>query len=89
MQKLGRRRNGFRAQWWLCGRKKCIATWRNFKIDTGCIVAFTQTVSYDIQFVGGIKKYHFRWRRFILCTPLQSPGKFGFRRFYQQIGPEF
>lgn len=25
------------------------------KIDTGCIVAFTQTVSYDIQFVGGIK----------------------------------
>ena len=25
------------------------------KIDTGCIVAFTQSVSYDIQFVGGIK----------------------------------
>ena len=25
------------------------------KIDTGCIVAFTANVSYDIQFVGGIK----------------------------------
>ncbi|MBS1771780.1 MAG: TIGR00266 family protein [Bacteroidetes bacterium] len=25
------------------------------KIDTGCIVAFTQQVNYDIQFVGGIK----------------------------------
>src|SRR6266480_537264 len=25
------------------------------KIDTGCIVAFTGTVEYDIQFVGGIK----------------------------------
>lgn len=25
------------------------------KIDTGCIVAFTQNVSYDIQFIGGIK----------------------------------
>src|SRR6476660_3429124 len=25
------------------------------KIDTGCIVAFTSSVNYDIQFVGGIK----------------------------------
>jgi len=25
------------------------------KVDTGCIVAFTQDVDYDIQFVGGIK----------------------------------
>ncbi|MCB9261532.1 MAG: TIGR00266 family protein [Flavobacteriales bacterium] len=25
------------------------------KIDTGCIVAFTQNIEYDIQFVGGIK----------------------------------
>ena len=25
------------------------------KIDTGCIVSFTPTVHYDIQFVGGIK----------------------------------
>lgn len=25
------------------------------KVDTGCIVGFTQTVDYDIQFVGGIK----------------------------------
>lgn len=25
------------------------------KVDTGCIVGFTQTVNYDIQFVGGLK----------------------------------
>jgi len=25
------------------------------KVDTGCIVGFTQTVNYDIKFVGGIK----------------------------------
>ena len=25
------------------------------KIDTGCLVAYTQTIDYDIQFVGGIK----------------------------------
>jgi len=25
------------------------------KVDTGCIVAFTYGVDYDIQFVGGIK----------------------------------
>lgn len=25
------------------------------KVDTGCIVAFTSSVHYDIQFVGGVK----------------------------------
>ncbi|HIO72986.1 MAG TPA: AIM24 family protein, partial [Flavobacteriales bacterium] len=25
------------------------------KVDTGCLVAFEQTINYDIQFVGGIK----------------------------------
>ncbi len=25
------------------------------RVDTGCLVAFTSTVNYDIEFVGGIK----------------------------------
>jgi uncharacterized protein (AIM24 family) len=29
------------------------------KVDTGCIVAYTQTIDYDIQFVGGIKNTFF------------------------------
>ena len=50
------------------------------KIDTGCIVAFTQTVSYDIQFVGGIKNTIFGGEG-LFFAQLQGPGKFGFRRF--------
>lgn len=38
------------------------------KIDTGCIVAFTATVNYDIQFVGGVKNTLI-WRgRNVLCS---------------------
>jgi uncharacterized protein (AIM24 family) len=36
------------------------------KIDTGCIVAFTPSCHYDIQFIGGIKNTLFGGR-FILC----------------------
>jgi uncharacterized protein (TIGR00266 family) len=43
------------------------------KIDTGCIVAFTQTVSYDIQFVGGIKNTLFGGEGVFFAT-LQGPG---------------
>ena len=43
------------------------------KIDTGCIVAFTQTVSYDIQFVGGIKNTLFGGEGIFFAT-LQGPG---------------
>lgn len=44
------------------------------KIDTGCIVAFTQTVDYDIQFVGGIKNTIFGGEGLFFAT-LQGPGK--------------
>ena len=44
------------------------------KIDTGCIVAFTQTVSYDIQFVGGIKNTIFGGEG-LFFAQLQGPGK--------------
>lgn len=44
------------------------------KIDTGCIVAFTQTINYDIQFVGGIKNTIFGGEGLFFAT-LTGPGK--------------
>ncbi len=44
------------------------------KIDTGCIVAFTQGVTYDIQFVGGIKNTLFGGEGVFFAT-LRGPGK--------------
>jgi uncharacterized protein (TIGR00266 family) len=44
------------------------------KVDTGCIVAFTSDVSYDIQFVGGIKNTLFGGEGVFYAT-LQGPGK--------------
>lgn len=44
------------------------------KIDTGCIVAFTQNVSYDIQFVGGIKNTIFGGEG-LFFAQLTGPGK--------------
>lgn len=44
------------------------------KIDTGCLVALTQTVNYDIQFVGGIKNSIFGGEGLFFAT-LRGPGK--------------
>lgn len=44
------------------------------KIDTGCIVGFTATVDYDIQFVGGIKNTLFGGEGLFFAT-LRGPGK--------------
>lgn len=44
------------------------------KIDTGCIVAFTQNIDYDIQFVGGIKNTIFGGEGLFFAT-LRGPGK--------------
>jgi len=44
------------------------------QVDTGCIVAFDESVSYDIQFVGGIKKAIFGGEGLFLAT-LQGPGR--------------
>lgn len=44
------------------------------KIDTGCIVAFTKDVNYDIQFVGGIKNTIFGGEGLFFAT-LRGPGK--------------
>lgn len=43
------------------------------KIDTGCIVAFTSGVDYDIQFVGGIKNTIFGGEGLFFAT-LRGPG---------------
>lgn len=43
------------------------------KIDTGCIVGFTSSVNYDIQFVGGIKNTIFGGEGVFFAT-LQGPG---------------
>lgn len=44
------------------------------KIDTGCIVAFTSSVQYDIEFVGGIKNTLFGGEGVFFAT-LRGPGK--------------
>lgn len=44
------------------------------KVDTGCIVAFTSTIDYDIQFVGGIKNTLFGGEGVFYAT-LRGPGK--------------
>lgn len=43
------------------------------KVDTGCLVAFTSTVDYDIQFVGGIKNTLFGGEGVFFAT-LRGPG---------------
>lgn len=44
------------------------------RVDTGCIVGFTQTVDYDIQFVGGIKNTLFGGEG-VFFAQLSGPGK--------------
>ena len=44
------------------------------KVDTGCIVAYTQTIDYDIQFVGGIKNTLFGGEGVFFAT-LRGPGE--------------
>ncbi len=44
------------------------------RVDTGCIVGFQPTVSYDIQFVGGVKTALFGGEGLFFAT-LRGPGK--------------
>ncbi|MCA6435500.1 MAG: TIGR00266 family protein [Bacteroidota bacterium] len=44
------------------------------KVDTGCIVAFTSSVNYDIQFVGGVKNTLFGGEGMFYAL-LRGPGK--------------
>ncbi len=53
--------------------KKELKAGETLKVDTGCIVGFTQNVDYDIQFVGGIKNTIFGGEGLFFAT-LKGPG---------------
>ncbi|NAS32877.1 TIGR00266 family protein [Flavobacteriaceae bacterium R38] len=53
---------------------KELAAGETLKVDTGCIVGFTQTVDYNIEFVGGIKNTIFGGEGLFFAT-LRGPGK--------------
>jgi len=53
--------------------KKVLGNGDVLKVDTGCIVGFTQTVDYDIEFIGGIKNTFFGGEGLFFAT-LKGPG---------------
>ena len=53
--------------------KKELKAGEILKVDTGCIVGFSQTVNYDIEFVGGIKNTVFGGEGLFFAS-LQGPG---------------
>ncbi|WP_075344198.1 TIGR00266 family protein [Tenacibaculum agarivorans] len=53
--------------------KKVLKPGEVLKVDTGCIVGFTQDVDYDIEFVGGIKNTIFGGEGLFFAT-LRGPG---------------
>lgn len=53
--------------------KKVLQPGEVLKVDTGCIVGFTQDVHYDIEFVGGIKNTIFGGEGMFFAT-LRGPG---------------
>lgn len=53
--------------------KKVLQRGEVLKVDTGCIVGFTQDIHYDIEFVGGIKNTVFGGEGLFFAT-LEGPG---------------
>lgn len=53
--------------------QRTLATGEVLKVDTGCIVGFSQTVDYDIEFVGGIRNTLFGGEGLFFAT-LRGPG---------------
>lgn len=53
--------------------KKELGNGEILKVDTGCLVGFTQNVDYDIEFVGGIKNSIFGGEGLFYAT-LRGPG---------------
>lgn len=52
----------------------------SLKVDTGCLVGFTQTINYDVEFVGGIKNTIFGGEGlFLPSLPVQE--RFSCSRF--------
>jgi uncharacterized protein (TIGR00266 family) len=53
--------------------EKELAAGETLRVDTGCLVALTQTVNYDIEFVGNVKSAIFGGESFFFAT-LRGPG---------------
>ncbi len=53
--------------------EKELAAGESLKVDTGCLVAMTSTVNYDIEFVGDVKSAIFGGEGFFFAT-LKGPG---------------
>jgi uncharacterized protein (TIGR00266 family) len=53
--------------------RKELAAGEVLKVDTGCIVGFSQTIDYDIEFIGGIKNTIFGGEGLFYAT-LRGPG---------------
>ncbi|HEX7118773.1 MAG TPA: TIGR00266 family protein [Longimicrobiales bacterium] len=53
--------------------RRDLARGESIRVDTGCIVAFPPTVTYDIQFIGGFKNALFGGEGLFLAT-LTGPG---------------
>ena len=51
-----------------------LAAGEKIRVDTGCLVAFQESVDYDIQFVGGFKNALFGGEGLFLAT-LRGPGR--------------
>jgi len=51
-----------------------LAAGESMQVDTGCIVAFEETVQYDIQLAGGIRTAIFGGEGLFLAT-LTGPGR--------------
>ncbi|MCC6759774.1 MAG: TIGR00266 family protein [Chitinophagaceae bacterium] len=54
--------------------ERTLQTGEMLRIDTGCLVAYTHTIQYDIQFVGGIRNTIFGGEGVFFAT-LRGPGK--------------
>lgn len=53
---------------------KTLAAGETLRVDTGCIIGFTQDIDYDIEFVGGIKNSIFGGEG-LFFAKLRGPGK--------------
>jgi uncharacterized protein (TIGR00266 family) len=54
--------------------ERTLASGQSLRVDTGCLVALQPTVSYDIQFVGGLKSAIFGGEGLFFAT-LRGPGR--------------
>ena len=53
--------------------KRVLQAGETLRVDTGCIVGFTQDIDYDIEFVGGIKNSVFGGEGLFFAS-LKGPG---------------